>query len=95
FQLAKPLYSVIILRTTPQPGALRAILEAQQEIGRFMKEVRVEGAFGDAMETILCSAPNITDVFFTLNLWPRDDVRGLCRGLSPIGMNENRKRKRG
>ncbi|KAJ6569197.1 hypothetical protein B0H19DRAFT_1134824 [Mycena capillaripes] len=75
------LYNVVILRTTPQAEALHAALESSKELGLFIKKLRVEGGFGNAMHTILRCAPNITDVFLTLHIGGTDSVRGLCDGL--------------
>jgi hypothetical protein len=46
--------------------------------------LRVEGGFGDSMHTILKYAPNITDLFLTLDIWGTDDTQGLCSGLPLI-----------
>ncbi|KAJ6463534.1 hypothetical protein C8R45DRAFT_1220342 [Mycena sanguinolenta] len=49
-----------------------------KEFGLFIKKLRVEGGFGIAMHVILESAPNITDLYLTL------DIAGLslrqCKG---------------
>ncbi|KAK7006816.1 hypothetical protein R3P38DRAFT_2555040 [Favolaschia claudopus] len=63
------LYDVVILRTTFQADALAAVLEARNDLGLHIKKLRVEGGFGDSMETVLRLAPNITDIFFTLGMW--------------------------
>ncbi|KAJ6569225.1 hypothetical protein B0H19DRAFT_1134906 [Mycena capillaripes] len=75
------LYNVVILRTTPQAEALQAALKSSNELGLFIKKLRVEGGFGNAMHTILRCAPNITDVSLTLHIGGLDNVRGLCDGL--------------
>ncbi|KAJ6568932.1 hypothetical protein B0H19DRAFT_1065714 [Mycena capillaripes] len=64
FRVSTPLlYNVVILRTTAQAEALQAVLKTNPEIGQFIKKLRVEGAFGNSMHTILKSASNITDLF--------------------------------
>ncbi|KAJ6495959.1 hypothetical protein DFH09DRAFT_946003 [Mycena vulgaris] len=78
------LYSVVILRTTAQASALEQVLNTNVEFGLFIKKLRIEGGFGQAMHTILKCAPNITDLFLTLLLWGSDNVAGLCKGLSLI-----------
>ncbi|KAK7016521.1 F-box domain-containing protein [Favolaschia claudopus] len=78
------LYDVVILRTTFQADALAAVLEARNDLGLHIKKLRVEGGFGDSMETVLRLAPNITDIFFTLGMWGGGDVGGFCTGLALI-----------
>ncbi|KAJ7660840.1 hypothetical protein DFH06DRAFT_380688 [Mycena polygramma] len=85
FRVATPLlYNVVILRTTPQAESLRDLLKSHPEVGPFIKKLRVEGGFGNAMHTILHSAPNVTDLFLTLFIWGSDSVRGLASGLPLI-----------
>ncbi|KAJ7660792.1 hypothetical protein DFH06DRAFT_379907 [Mycena polygramma] len=78
------LYNVVILCTTPQAEALEFALQSSPEIGLFIKKLRVEGGFGNAMHTILKSSPNITDLFLTLGIYASDSVRGLSNGLPLI-----------
>ncbi|KAJ6509137.1 hypothetical protein DFH09DRAFT_999999 [Mycena vulgaris] len=78
------LYNVVILRTTAQAAALEQVLTANPEFGLFIKKLRVEGGFGQAMRTILKSAPTITDLFLKLSIWGSDNVAGLCGGLPLI-----------
>ncbi|KAJ7086280.1 hypothetical protein C8R44DRAFT_752682 [Mycena epipterygia] len=78
------LYNVVILRTTAQAEALDKVLRTNDEFGLFIKKLRVEGGFGQAMHPILGCAPNITDLFLTLSIWGSDNVAGLCRGLRLI-----------
>ncbi|KAF8215044.1 hypothetical protein K438DRAFT_1705513 [Mycena galopus ATCC 62051] len=78
------LYNVVILRTTAQAEALQTVLKSNKEFGPFIKKLRVEGGFGNAMQTILKCALNITDLFLTFILWGSDNVRGLCSGLALI-----------
>ncbi|KAJ6469141.1 hypothetical protein C8R47DRAFT_1150524 [Mycena vitilis] len=84
-RVATPLlYNVVILRTTAQAEALQGALKSSPEMGLLVKKLRVEGGFGTAMQAILKSAPNITDLFLTLSIWGSDNVRGLCGGLQFI-----------
>ncbi|KAF7334508.1 F-box domain-containing protein [Mycena venus] len=78
------LYNVVILRTTAQAEALQTVLQSNKEFGLFIKKLRVEGGFGNPMQTILKCAPNITDLFLTFFVWSSDSVRGLCSGLALI-----------
>jgi hypothetical protein len=78
------LYHVVILRTTAQAETLQTVLKSNKEFGLRIKKLRVEGGFGNAMHSILKFAPNITDLFLTLDIWATDSVRGLCSGLPLI-----------
>ncbi|KAJ7920859.1 hypothetical protein B0H13DRAFT_2419578 [Mycena leptocephala] len=54
FRVSTPLrYNVVILRTTAQAEALVVVLKSNRECRLFIKNLRVEGGFGDAMHTIL------------------------------------------
>ncbi|KAJ7152473.1 hypothetical protein C8R46DRAFT_1007092 [Mycena filopes] len=78
------LYNVVILRTTAQAAALEKVLKESPEIGVFIKKLRVEGGFGNAMHTILARNPNITDLFLSAFIYGTDSVKGLCSGLPLI-----------
>ncbi|KAJ7503392.1 hypothetical protein B0H11DRAFT_2274054 [Mycena galericulata] len=81
-RVATPLlYNVVVLRSKSQANALEKVLLQNQEFGRFIKKLRVEGGFGIALHTILKSAPNITDVCLSLAIWSSDSTSGLCKGL--------------
>jgi hypothetical protein len=60
------LYNVVFLRTTAQAKALQAALKSTKDLGLFIKKLRVEGGFGNAMHTILQCAPNLSDLYLTL-----------------------------
>ncbi|KAJ6566907.1 hypothetical protein B0H19DRAFT_1138853 [Mycena capillaripes] len=57
------LYNVVVLRSKAQAGALAAALKCNNELGRFIKKLRVEGGFGKHMGVILRHTPNVTDLF--------------------------------
>ncbi|KAJ6606057.1 hypothetical protein DFH09DRAFT_1299344 [Mycena vulgaris] len=78
------LYNVVILRSTAQAKALAQSLSTNEELGRFIQQLRVEGAYGPSMGTILGLSPNISDLFISFEIWAEDNTGGLCRGLSLI-----------
>ncbi|KAK7008067.1 F-box domain-containing protein [Favolaschia claudopus] len=85
FRVATPLlYNVVILRTTSQANALADVLESHKEIGQFVKKLRIEGGFGNAMKSILSSTTGITDLYLTIGIYGGDNVQGLCAGLSLV-----------
>ncbi|KAJ6482946.1 hypothetical protein C8R47DRAFT_578728 [Mycena vitilis] len=83
-RVATPLlYNVVVLRSKAQAQALAVALTRNPDLARFIKKLRVEGAFSEAMSTILRACKDITDLFLSLDLDRRidDDASGLCRGL--------------
>ncbi|KAJ7938332.1 hypothetical protein B0H13DRAFT_1698452 [Mycena leptocephala] len=84
-RVATPLlYNVVVIRSKAQAQALAATLNANPDLGRFIKKLRVEGGFAISMLKILQSSPNITDIFLALSIAPSDNACGLCRGLPLI-----------
>ncbi|KAJ7144548.1 hypothetical protein C8R44DRAFT_725474 [Mycena epipterygia] len=78
------LYHVVVLRSTPQAQALAVALKKNPDLGRFIKQLRVEGGFGLSMHHILKSAPHITDIFLSLHLHSSESSAGLVLGLPLI-----------
>ncbi|KAF7296305.1 hypothetical protein HMN09_01100200 [Mycena chlorophos] len=84
-RVATPLlYHVVVLRSKAQATALVSALAKNKDLGRFIKKLRVEGGFGQPMQTILQSAPNLTDLFLSLIIWSPDTTDGLCKGLKSV-----------
>ncbi|KAF7296309.1 F-box domain-containing protein [Mycena chlorophos] len=84
-RVATPLlYHVVILRSKAQAVALATTLTKNKELGRFIKKLRVEGGFGPSMNTILESAPNITEIYLSFAIWSPDTTDGLCKGLKLV-----------
>ncbi|KAF7289030.1 hypothetical protein HMN09_01350900 [Mycena chlorophos] len=84
-RVATPLlYGVVVLRSSAQAKALARALKGNPELGRFVKKLRVEGGLGSALQTVLELAPNITDLFLTLEIYGTDKTDGLCKGLPLI-----------
>nr|GAT48618.1 predicted protein [Mycena chlorophos] len=87
-RVATPLlYRTVILRSAAQAQALAATLEADPELGEWIKKLRLECAYaaGPFVHTVLKYAPNITDLFLSLELrYGVGDVEGLVEGLLHI-----------
>ncbi|KAF7331507.1 hypothetical protein MKEN_00029600 [Mycena kentingensis (nom. inval.)] len=84
-RVATPLlYNTVVLRSKAQAAALQAALHANNDLGAFIKRLRVEGGFGAPMRTILQLSPNITDLFVVVSLWSSESTTGLCAGLTAI-----------
>ncbi|KAJ7052209.1 hypothetical protein C8F01DRAFT_1376103 [Mycena amicta] len=78
------LYNVVVLRSEGQARALARTLNANSDLARFIKKLRVEGGFGGAMNTILRYTTKVTDLFLTLSILSGDSTSGLCEGLAFI-----------
>ncbi|KAJ6500899.1 hypothetical protein C8R45DRAFT_1071400 [Mycena sanguinolenta] len=81
-RIATPLLlETVIIRSKPQANALATALKGKQNLGRFVKKLRLEGGFGKYMQSILQQTPNITDLFLSAMLWAADNVSWLVLGL--------------
>ncbi|KAJ7816739.1 hypothetical protein B0H14DRAFT_3743191 [Mycena olivaceomarginata] len=84
-RVATPLlYSVVVIRSKAQCRALGDALQKNPDLGRFIKKLRAEGGFGAHMQHILKFAPNITDLFVSLQIPSSDSCAGLVAGLPLI-----------
>ncbi|KAJ7896790.1 hypothetical protein B0H14DRAFT_2678766 [Mycena olivaceomarginata] len=84
-RVATPLlYNVVILRSKAQAKALSLALSGNEELGQFIKKLRVEGGYGAPMLAILKHSPNISDLFVSLEIYSTDNTNGLCKGLELI-----------
>ncbi|KAF7314056.1 F-box domain-containing protein [Mycena chlorophos] len=88
-RVATPLlYNVVVLRSQAQAQALALTLSKNtgksDDLGRFIKKLRVEGGYGTSMHTILQLSPNITDLFVSFDILADDATDGLCLGLPLI-----------
>ncbi|KAJ6463030.1 hypothetical protein C8R47DRAFT_1157842 [Mycena vitilis] len=84
-RVATPLlYNVVVLRSKAQAKALERALIHDGDLGRWIKRLRLEGAYGTPMHAILQSAPNVTDLFLSLDISAADNTCGLCTGLPLI-----------
>ncbi|KAJ6592831.1 hypothetical protein B0H19DRAFT_1279562 [Mycena capillaripes] len=84
-RVATPLlYSVVIIRSKAQANALQATLRRNPDLGRFIRNLRVEGGFGKSMHHILKTTPNISHIVLCLHLRAADSSDGLAQGLPLI-----------
>ncbi|TDL29972.1 hypothetical protein BD410DRAFT_780489 [Rickenella mellea] len=88
-RVATPLlYEVVIIRSTAQAEALACAVKYNKAFGLFIRRLRMEGGFGKSPARFIASAPNIRELFVTLDVWSDDNASGLCNVLS--GMNIRR-----
>ncbi|KAJ7237711.1 hypothetical protein B0H12DRAFT_1057149 [Mycena haematopus] len=84
-RVATPLlYNIVILRSKAQAKALSLALSKNEQLGQFIKKLRVEGGYGSPMHIILQCSPNISDLFVSLEVYSSDNTSGLCKGLQLI-----------
>ncbi|KAJ7175405.1 hypothetical protein C8R46DRAFT_1078760 [Mycena filopes] len=81
-RVATPLlYNVVVLRSKAQASALDSALRNGNDLGRFVKKLRIEGGYGSCMQKIIAATPNVTDLFISVDIWSSDNVSGLVKGL--------------
>jgi hypothetical protein len=75
---------VVVLRSKAQAQALAGVLTDNPVLGKLIHKLRLEDGYAISMFKMLQAAPNISDIFLTLNITTPDNVCGLCRGLQLI-----------
>jgi hypothetical protein len=78
------LYQTVVIRSPGQAHALAGSLQANPNLGRHVKKLRLKGGYGAAMHRILTLSPNITVLYLSLIIWSDDSVSGLCGSLATI-----------
>ncbi|TDL29988.1 hypothetical protein BD410DRAFT_759139 [Rickenella mellea] len=80
------LYEVVVIISYAQALVLAGAVRANKSYGAYIKpeRLRFEGGFGWSPTTFLSAAPNICDLFVTLDIWADDNVSGLCSALPQI-----------
>ncbi|KAF7296539.1 F-box domain-containing protein [Mycena chlorophos] len=82
-RVATPLlYHVVVVRSKAQAATLaRALLQKDLNLGRYVKKLRIEGAYGAPLLAVFKNIPNLTDLCLSLTIYSADNVVGLCAGL--------------
>jgi len=78
------LYSTVIVRSMAQAKALALALTNNPDFGKFIRRLRVEGAYGEYIWAAVKTAPNITDLCMTLTVWSDVSSAGLIKSLAYI-----------
>ncbi|KZV95387.1 hypothetical protein EXIGLDRAFT_766299, partial [Exidia glandulosa HHB12029] len=73
------LYQTVIIRSTAQAEALAFALKCNPDFGRYIKKLRIEGAFGPHLGKIAPVSPNITDFCLSLAIYSDARVTGLIK----------------
>lgn len=76
------LYETVIIRSSAQAQALQMALASNPYFGRFVKKLRLEGAYGAFItpNMIECMG-RVTDFCFTLSVFSADKLGGLAKAL--------------
>ncbi|KAH6909299.1 hypothetical protein BKA70DRAFT_1278146 [Coprinopsis sp. MPI-PUGE-AT-0042] len=81
-RVATPLlYDTVVLRSKAQAQSLAVVLKKDSQLGTFIKKLRVEGGYGNAIFEILKRSPYITDIWISTALWSNESVVGYAKGL--------------
>ncbi|KAF7296563.1 F-box domain-containing protein [Mycena chlorophos] len=86
-RVATPLlYHVVVIRSKAQAATLaRTLLQKDLNLGRFVKKLRIEGAYDAPLLTVFKNTPNVTDLYISLaSIYASDDIEGLCQGIALI-----------
>ncbi|KAF7297142.1 F-box domain-containing protein [Mycena indigotica] len=75
------LYNTVIVRSKAQADALSRVFKKHPEFGLFVKQLRVEGGYGVAMQHILQATTRLADLLLCFHIWSGDTVIGLTRSL--------------
>ncbi|KZV79166.1 hypothetical protein EXIGLDRAFT_846808 [Exidia glandulosa HHB12029] len=78
------LYATVVIRSLAQAQALVFALKRSPDFGRYIKKLRLEGAFGQHLAVLATTAPNITDLCFSLAIYADSNVKGLLKLLAAV-----------
>ena len=78
------LYSTVIVRSMAQAKALALALTNNPDFGKFIRRLRVEGAYAEYIWVVVKTAPNITDLCMTVAVWSDVSSAGLIKSLAHI-----------
>jgi F-box-like len=81
-RVATPLlYDTVVLRSKAQAQALAAALKRDSQLGAFIKKLRIEGGYGNAIFEILKRSLHITDIWISTALWSNESAAGYAKGF--------------
>ncbi|KZV93018.1 hypothetical protein EXIGLDRAFT_836020 [Exidia glandulosa HHB12029] len=78
------LYHTVVIRSTAQANALAAALKRNPDFGRYIKKLRLEGAYGDRLKILATTSPDISDFCMSLAIWADSGITGLTKVMSAI-----------
>ncbi|KAH6909301.1 hypothetical protein BKA70DRAFT_1278156 [Coprinopsis sp. MPI-PUGE-AT-0042] len=81
-RVATPLlYETVVLRSKAQAQRLAWVLKNNNQLGPFIKKLRVEGGYGNSMFEILKRSPHTTDLSLSTALFSNESVTGYLKGF--------------
>ena len=84
-RVATPLlYETVVLRSKAQAQALAGALKQNEQLGRFIRKLRVEGGYGTYVSEILRRSPGLTDIWLSAALYSNESVAGYLKGFQAI-----------
>jgi F-box-like len=84
-RVATPLlYETVVLRSKAQAQALAGVLKANQQFGRFIRKLRVEGGYGSPVGEILRCSPLLTDLLIATTLYSNESIAGYLKGFQSV-----------
>ena len=83
-RVATPLkYETVIVTSQAEASILASIL-SRGRVGSYVKKLRIEGGFGQALHAILSQVPRLVYLFVSLNITSKVKGAGLCAGLKLV-----------
>ncbi|KAF8511319.1 hypothetical protein JB92DRAFT_2813280 [Gautieria morchelliformis] len=77
-------YETVVIRSPGQAHALADVLQSHPEFGLYIKQVRLEGAYGSLYPVFEC-CKNLETLFWSIwDIASTDNIDGLCRSLKVI-----------
>ena len=84
-QISTPLlYHTVLLRSNAQAQALGMTLMLNPALGPSIRQLRVEGTYGDSIFVIVSYATNITDLCLTLRVWSYESAAGFVAAIKQV-----------
>ena len=83
-RVATPLkYETVIVTSQAEASILASIL-SRGRVGSYVKKLRIEGGFGQALRTILSQVPRLVYLSVSLDITSEGKGAGLCAGLKLV-----------
>lgn len=77
-------YRTVILRSVTQSTRLLLALTSNPALGSHVRQMRIEGAYGDALGHIAAQCPSIVDICISLRVWSVDKADGIVAALDQL-----------
>jgi hypothetical protein len=76
-------YETVIVTSQAEASILASILSRGQ-VGSYVKKLRIEGGFGQALHKVLSQVPRLVYLFVSLDITSESKGAGLCAGLKLV-----------